>query len=44
LDFCLRAGTMMRYRVRLRTLRRILADLASCKGRACQEWADASVR
>jgi N-acetylglucosamine-6-sulfatase len=33
-----------RYRVRLRTLRRILADLSSCKGRACQEWADASVR
>ena len=33
-----------RYRVRLRTLRRILADLSTCKGRACQEWADASVR
>jgi N-acetylglucosamine-6-sulfatase len=33
-----------RYRVRLRTLRRILADLSSCKGRECQEWADASVR
>jgi hypothetical protein len=33
-----------RYRVRLRTLRRILADLSSCQGRACQEWADASVR
>jgi N-acetylglucosamine-6-sulfatase len=33
-----------RYRVRLRTLRRILADLSSCEGRACQQWADASVR
>ncbi len=33
-----------RYRIRLRTLRRILADLSSCEGRACQEWADASVR
>jgi arylsulfatase A-like enzyme len=33
-----------RYRVRLRTLRRILADLSICKGRQCQEWADASVR
>jgi N-acetylglucosamine-6-sulfatase len=33
-----------RYRVRLRTLRRILADLSSCRGGECQEWADASVR
>jgi N-acetylglucosamine-6-sulfatase len=33
-----------RYRVRLRTLRRILADLSSCKGRECQKWADPSVR
>jgi arylsulfatase A-like enzyme len=33
-----------RYRVRLRTLRRILADLSRCRGRECQEWADPSVR
>jgi hypothetical protein len=33
-----------RFRVRLRTLRRILGDLTSCAGRECQEWAAASVR
>jgi N-acetylglucosamine-6-sulfatase len=33
-----------RFRVRLRTLRRILGDLTRCKGRACQKWAAESVR
>ena len=33
-----------RYRVRLRTLRRILGDLAQCSGRACRRFADPSVR
>jgi N-acetylglucosamine-6-sulfatase len=33
-----------RFRVRLRTLRRILGDLTNCAGRECQEWAAASVR
>ena len=33
-----------RFRVRLRTLRRILGDLTTCAGRECQEWAAASVR
>lgn len=37
-------GSDPHYRVRLRTLRRILADLSTCSGRECQEWADASVR
>jgi arylsulfatase A-like enzyme len=33
-----------RYRVRLRTLRRILADLTRCSGRSCSNPAAASVR
>jgi N-acetylglucosamine-6-sulfatase len=33
-----------RYRVRLRTLRRILSDLSRCDGRECDRWAAASVR
>ena len=33
-----------RLRVRLRTLRRILSDLSSCRGSDCQKWAAASVR
>jgi N-acetylglucosamine-6-sulfatase len=33
-----------RYRVRLRTLRRILGDLSSCEGRECAARAAASVR
>jgi N-acetylglucosamine-6-sulfatase len=33
-----------RFRVRLRTLRRILGDLSRCSGRECREWASPSVR
>jgi arylsulfatase A-like enzyme len=33
-----------RFRVRLRTLRRILGDLTRCRGRACQQWASPLVR
>jgi N-acetylglucosamine-6-sulfatase len=33
-----------RYRVQLRTMRRILGDLAACTGLECREWAAPSVR